>query len=341
MRVLISGGTGFIGRPLVRGALRRGWEVAILTRRPDAPAARELASQGARLVVGDITDRAALSAALEVTRPEIFFHNAGWYELGIPARARRRMWAVNVEGTENALSLAAEAAVGRVVYTSSTTALGDTGGIVADETFERRAPPLSYYEKTKAEAHAIARRHQRAGEPVVIICPAQAVAPGDHSAFGRLARLFVRGLLPPLTWAPDGAFTFAHVEDVGAGALLAGEKGRPGETYFIAGSVITNRDLMRIWGAATGRKPPFIWLPRGVAMAQGIVAAPLVRAIAGSAFISPEVVRTSYVSFRYSSEKAIRELGASFRPAEVTWTETLQEEQRRARLSHPSDPLTA
>lgn len=331
MRVLISGGTGFIGRPLARGALRRDWDVAILTRRPDSPEARELGALGARLVVGDITDRASLRAAFEVTHPELFFHNAGWYELGIPARARRRMWSVNVEGTENALSLAAETAVGRVVYTSSTTALGDTGGIVADESFERRAPPLSYYEETKAGAHAIALRHQRAGEPVVIVCPAQAIAPGDHSPFGRLARLFVRRRLPPLTWAPEGAFTFAHVEDVGAAAVLAGEKGRPGETYFIAGSVITNRDLMRIWGEATGLRPPFVWLPRGMAMAQGALAAPLLRAFGQSAFLSAEAVRSSYVSFRYSSEKAVRELGATFRSAEVTWTETLQEELRRAR----------
>jgi nucleoside-diphosphate-sugar epimerase len=331
MRVLVSGGTGFIGRPLVRGALQRGWEVSILTRRPDSAEARQLAAKGARLVVGDITDRVALRAAFEVAQPDVFFHNAGWYELGIPARARRWMWAVNVEGTENALSLAAEAAVGRVVYTSSTTALGDTGGTVADETFERRTPFLSHYEETKAAAHAIARRHQHAGEPVVMICPAQAVAPGDHSPFGRLARLFVRRRLPPLSWAPEGAFTFAHVEDVGAAAVLAAEKGRPGETYFIAGGVVTNRELMRIWGEATGLRPPFIWLPRRLAVAQGILAAPLLRAVAGSAFISAEVVRSSYVSFRYCSDKAIRELGASFRPPEVTWTETLQEEQRLAR----------
>lgn len=329
MRALITGGTGFIGRPLVRGALRRGWEVTILTRRPHSPEARELAAGGARLVVGELADRASLRAAFEVTRPELLFHNAGWYELGIPARARRRMWAVNVEGTENVLSLAAEAAVGRVVYTSSTTALGDTGGITADESFERRAPMLSYYERTKAEAHAIARRHQRAGEPVVIACPAQAVAPGDHSPFGVLARLFVRRRLPPFTWAPEGAFTFGHVEDVAEGILLAAEKGRAGETYFVAGTQLTNAELMRVWGEATGMKPPFIWLPRALAMAQASVAAPILRATGNTAFLSPEVVRSSYVSFRYTSEKAVRELGAAFRPAETTWAETLQEEMRR------------
>jgi dihydroflavonol-4-reductase len=330
MRVLISGGTGFIGQPLANGARARGWDVAILTRRPDSAPARELAAQGIRLVVGDITDRASLQAAFEVIHPELFFHNAGWYELGIPVRARRRMWAVNVEGTENALSLAAEAAVGKVVYTSSTTAIGDTGGVVADETFRRRAAPLSYYEVTKTEAHAVALRHQSAGEPVVIACPAQAIGPGDHSPFGLLARLFVRRRLPPLTWAPQGAFTFGSVEDVAAAMLRVGEKGRPGETYFLAGTTLTNRELMRVWGEASGLRPPHIWLSRPVALAQAALAAPLLRALGQPAFLSPEAVRSSYVSFRYTSEKAIRELGATFRPAETTWNETLSEEMRRA-----------
>jgi nucleoside-diphosphate-sugar epimerase len=331
MRVLITGGTGFIGRPLVRGALRRGWDVTVLTRRPHSPEARDLASEGGRLVVGELTDRASLKAAFEVTRPQLVFHNAGWYELGIPARDRRRMWSVNVEGTENVLSLAAEEAVGRVVYTSSTTALGDTGGVMADESFERKTPALSYYEQTKTEAHAIALRHQRANEPVVIACPAQAVAPGDHSPFGVLARLFVRRRLPPLSWAPAGAFTFGHVEDVAEAIVLAGEKGRSGATYFVAGTPLTNLELMRVWGEATGLRPPFIWLPRPLAMAQASLAAPLLRAAGQTAFLSPEVVRSSYVSFRYSSQKAILELGASFRPADTTWAETLREEMRRAR----------
>ena len=225
MRVLITGGTGFIGRPLTLGALRRGWEVVVLVRRPESAAARAIAARGARLVIGDITDDATFRAGLEVARPEVFFHNAGWYELGIPRRARRQMWATNVQATESALDLAAQTGVPRVVYTSSTTALGDTGGATADETYQRRSPPMSKYEQTKAEAHAIARRHQAAGEPVLIVCPAQVIGPGDHSAFGRMARLFARGVLPPLGWAPQGAFTYAHVEDVAEAILLAAERG--------------------------------------------------------------------------------------------------------------------
>ena len=326
-RALITGGTGFIGRHLTQAAVSRGWEVYVVTRRPDSEPARRLASQGARLLLGDVTARDAVKAALEVARPEVFFHNAGWYELGVPRRQHRRMWSVNVEATELALSLAAEAGVPRTVFTSSTTALGDTGGPIEDEAFERRSPSLSFYERTKAEAHRLALRHQVAGESVVVACPAQVVGPGDHSAFGVTARLFVRGRLPPLAWGPDGAFTFGHVQDVAEAMLSLGERGRAGDVYFLGGHVLTLRELMRVWQDTLGRRPVWIWLPRGLALAQGFALGPVLRGLGLPAFISTETVRSGYVSFRYSSHKAESELGARFRPAEQAWRETLLAEK--------------
>jgi dihydroflavonol-4-reductase len=335
MQVLITGGTGFLGRPLVRVALERGWSVSVLVRSPQAAAARRLATQGASLVIGDVTDRRSLKTAFDVTRPELVFHLAGWYELGISHRWQRRMRAVNVEGVENLLSQAAEHATPRVVLTSSTTALGDTGGEIADERFERQAPALSFYETTKYQAHGIALRHQQAGEPVIVACPPQVIGAGDHAPFGIFARLLVRGWLPPLVWAPRGAFTFVHVDDVAAALLAAGEKGRLGEVYFLARDVMTNRQMVALWGQVSGRRPPFIWLPRPLAMAQALLAAPLLRLLGYPAFISPESVRSSYVSFRYSGEKARKELGIEMRTSQEAWQQTLEDEIRAAASGIP------
>ncbi len=105
MRVLITGGTGFIETHLTCGALGRGWEMTLLTRNPDGGPARALALIGARLTLGDVTHRASLRTAPQVSKPQILFHNAGWYEAGIGRRERRRMWSVNVEGAENALAI--------------------------------------------------------------------------------------------------------------------------------------------------------------------------------------------------------------------------------------------
>jgi dihydroflavonol-4-reductase len=274
--------------------------------------------------MADVTDRESVRRALEVARPQRLFHNAGWYELGIAQRSRRPMRAVNVDGTENILSLAAEMGIERVIYTSSTTALGDTGGDLADERFERQAPPRSWYEATKAEGHRLAVRHQRAGEPVIIVAPAQVVGEGDHSPFGIMARLFVRRRLPPVAWAPEGAFTFGHVDDVAAGIVAAGDLGRPGEIYFLGGEVLTLREMMAIWSRLERRRAVRLWLPRPLALGQAALAGPILRLFGWPAFISTEVVRSSYVSFRYTSAKAINELGISFRPAAQAWEDTLR-----------------
>lgn len=331
LRVLITGGTGFIGSRITRGALARGWVVSVLTRRPQQAEARELSLSGVGLLLGDVTDRASVRAAFEVARPQVVIHNAGWYELGIPRSARRRMRAVNVDGVEQVLTQAAEGGVERVVFTSSTTAIGETGGAVVDETFQRIARPYSWYEATKTEAHGLALKHQQAGERVVIAAPAQVVGPGDHSPFGIMGRLFLRRRLPPVAWGPDGAFSFAHVDDVAAAILDLGERGRAGEIYFLAGESLTVRELMGVWRKIEGRAPVRLWLPRPLALAQGAVLAPLLRLFRQPAFLSPEVVRSGYASFRYSSEKAVAELGIRLRPAEQAWSETFEVERRLIR----------
>jgi dihydroflavonol-4-reductase len=336
LRVLITGGTGFIGRRLTRSALARGTTVFVLTRRPESAAARELALRGARLVLGDVTARDRVRAALEVARPQRVFHNAGWYELGLPRRQRRGMRAVNIDGVENVLSLAAEMGVERVIYTSSTTALGDTGGALADEGFQRVAPPLTWYEATKAEAHALALRHQQAGEPVVIVAPAQVIGAGDHSPFGVMARLYLRHRMPPIGWAPEGAFTFGHVDDVADGILAAGEQGGHAGVYILAGSILTIREMMRVWKGVEGRTPVRLWLPRPLALAQAAILAPLLRAAGQSPFVSTEAVRASYVSFRYDSGRAERELEVSFRPAAQAWEDALHAERAVMREGSPA-----
>jgi dihydroflavonol-4-reductase len=331
MRVFLTGATGFIGQPLAWAMLHRGWEVTALVRQTDTTAARLLRQAGVKLVVGDLLaiERSALLESMRGV--DLVFHNAGWYELGLAARDRPAMHAVNVDATDTILGLAVLLAVPKIVYTSTTTALGDTRGELADEHFERQAPVHSYYEETKAEAHALARRYQSRKAPLVIVCPAQVIGPGDHAPFGYFARLYVRGRLPPATWAPEAVYTMAHVEDVAEAMVLAAEKGRPGETYFLGGTSLTMRELVATWKATPGGLKPFLWLPRPLAWLTGLAAEPVLRLLGQPAFLSREVVEASYVCFRYSSARAESELGARFRPAEQAWRDTLDAERAARR----------
>src|SRR5262245_42866879 len=135
MKIFLTGGTGFIGQPLTRALLKRGWQVTALVRNPRSAEAKVIEALGAQLFHGDVTERDSMKAAM--TGADVVFHNAGWYELGVSNAARANMRAVNVQGTENVLSLAVELGMPKIIYTSSTTAIGDTGGQLADESFKR------------------------------------------------------------------------------------------------------------------------------------------------------------------------------------------------------------
>ena len=331
MHVFLTGATGFIGQPLTQAFLRRGWTVTALVRETGSRAAQALAEQGVRLVAGDIvtTDRAVLSDHMR--GHDLVFHNAGWYEIGIRRAAQARMRAVNVQGTENVLSAAMAAGAPRILYTSSTIVFGDTGGALADESFQRRARPVTCYEATKTEAHAVAVRWQQQGAPLVIVSPAQVIGPGDHSSFGHFARLYVRGLLPPAAWAPDGVFTMAHVDDVAEAMALGAERGQVGRSYIVGGTPISMRQIMAVWRSLPGGFKPSLWLPRPVAWLNGALAEPLLRLAGQPAFFSREVVNSSYASLRASSALAEQALGARFRSAEQAWRDTLTAERALSR----------
>src|SRR5262249_6009144 len=201
MRVLLTGGTGFIGQALACAIRNRGWQLDALVRRPDSMSARYLATLGAALIAGDVTQRESMRVAM--ARTDLLIHNAGVYEFGADPGLRQRMQAANVTGTDNTLGLALEVGVPRSIYVSSTLATGATGVEPCDETYVRRSPCATEYERTKTDAHNIALRIRERGLPLIIACPNQVVGPNDHSVFGYLLRMYLLHLLPPLAWDPD------------------------------------------------------------------------------------------------------------------------------------------
>src|SRR5690348_7519083 len=103
MKVFLTGATGFIGQPLTWAMLHRGWQVTALVRRTDTTPVRLLRQAGAQVVQGDVvsSDRGLLREAMRGA--DLVFHNAGWYELGLPASQRPAMHAVNVEAADTVL----------------------------------------------------------------------------------------------------------------------------------------------------------------------------------------------------------------------------------------------
>lgn len=317
MRVFLTGGTGFIGQPLTRSLLRRGWEVTALVRKPESLQAQYLSKLGVVLTKGDVTDRESMRAPM--SSADIVIHNAGLYEYGLDAAGSQRAQQINVQGTENTLGLAYELEIQRTIYVSTTWAFGDSGPISRDEAFRRQAPYYTAYERTKTEAHEIARQYQERGLPLVIVCPNGVMGTNDHSVMGYFLRLYVNNLLAPIAWDPNSIFTFVEVTDLVEGVALAAEKGRMGETYFLCGEPKSLKEHFGYWNEKPGGLKSRMWIPSRLAEFMFWPLEPLQRAAGLPAFMSRETVRGASCSLNYSSEKAQQELGWTYRSAREMW----------------------
>lgn len=329
MRVFLTGGTGFIGQPLTAALRKRGWEVTALVRDPSSAAAQALQQMGAALAPGDIVARESMRAAM--TGADVVIHNAAWYEIGIGGKqAEERMQAINVDGARNTLTLAHELGVARIVHVSSIVATGETGDLLRDEDFTRQAPFPNPYERTKAEAHAIALDLAVQGAPILLALPGAVIGPGDHANLGILQRMYVRSFAPPLTIGGDYRRCQVYVDDCAEGIALIAERGRIGEGYILATGNLSYREIYDLWATTPGGMKQLAALPKSLAVLSAKVAEPAQRWFRLPNLLSVDAARAAYTHYDYSGDKARRELGWQPCDLKEAWLATLAEERRRA-----------
>lgn len=141
MRILITGGTGFLGKLLAKEAVKRGAEVAVFSRNPD----EELARLGIKEVTGDIMGREQLKKAF--AGYDVVYHLAAELDESSPD-----LWNMNVEGTRNVISACRAARIKRLIFTSSIGVLGESSEPLTEEP---SYAPETAYEKTKAAAEQL------------------------------------------------------------------------------------------------------------------------------------------------------------------------------------------
>jgi len=322
MKYFVTGATGFIGRRVVRQLRAAGHDVRALVRSPTN--AQDLAALGVSLHSGDVTERDSMQSAMRGV--DGVFHLAAWYRIGARASERREADRINVQGTRNVLELMRDLRVPKGVYTSTLAVFGDTEGWVGDESYRFNGPFLSVYDRSKWQAHyEVAVPMIQAGLPLVIVQPGVVYGPGDPSVIGTLLRQYLRRTLPI---RPHGAaFCWGHVDDTARGHILAMEKGRPGETYIVAGPPHTLEEALEMAEEVTGISPPWLRPPAMLLRALAAVASAIERVVPLPQTYSGETLRIAAgATYLASSEKAQRELGFRTRPLEDGLRETLLHE---------------
>lgn len=321
MKVFVTGATGFIVGGVSRALRERGDDVVALVRTPAK--AQELERLGCTLVQGDLTDVDAIDRGMQGAGAVI--HGAAIYEVGIPARDRAAMEDANVRGTERVLGAALRNRIPKALYVSTVAVFGNTRREVVDESGPLGTGETSFYEKTKVEAHRVAKRLQSEGLPLVIVQPGGVYGPGDHSQLGNVMRQLVEGRLPAKAFTEMG-INFVHRDDVVRGVLLALDKGRPGESYILGGEISTMEGFVQTLARVSGRRAPRMTMPTAVLR----LFAPLGPVLAPKMGFPPnlhELISASAgVTYWARHDKAVRELGYAPRPLEQGLRDTLQAE---------------
>lgn len=317
-RVLVTGGSGFVGAHLVTELLGRGHAVRSFDRAPSPLAHPQL-----QVLQGDICDPDAAAAAVDGI--DTVYHTAAIIELlgggSASDEYRRRSFAVNVAGTENLLRAAQDAGVQRFVYTSSNSVVMSGRRIAdGDETLPYTDRFNDLYTETKVAAERYVLSHNGVGG--VLTCairPSGVWGRGDQTMFRKVFESVLAGHVKMLVGRKTARLDNSYVHNLIHGFILAGQHlvpggTAPGQAYFINDAEPINMfEFARPVVEACGHRLPRLRLPGAPVRAAmstwqrlhfrfGLPEPPL----------EPLAVERVYLDNYFSVAKATRDLG--YRP---------------------------
>jgi dihydroflavonol-4-reductase len=262
-KVLVTGGTGFIGSRLAcRLAEDNGNDVRVLVRSSSDLISLEDCIGRITVLRGDVTSAESMEGHFDGI--EEVYHCAGITYMG--SKPNPMLEKINVQGTRNVLGAARKAGVRRVVHVSSITAIGIGS---AKRPLDEKSPwnfdriDLEYA-RTKHVAEQIVAEEVRKGLDCVIVVPAFVFGAGDvNFNAGRIIKDIYNRKMP---FYPLGGVCVVDVGIVADTMIAAMRKGRTGERYIIGGDNVSFRELsqtiMKVTGVHQNSLPLPLWAAR-------------------------------------------------------------------------------
>jgi nucleoside-diphosphate-sugar epimerase len=292
-RVLVTGGTGFLGYHIAAGLGEAGWEVRLLDVNPP----REPLPPGQEFVQADVRDRDAVMRAAEGC--EVVVDNAAL--VPITKSTPDEFRAVNVGGCRNTLD-AARAARAYVVHVSSTSIYGIPRRMPVTE--QTPLEPFEPYGVSKAEAEALVHGERAAGLVVSSLRSRALLGRGRLGVFDPIFNRISRGKLVPLIGKGDKVLQMTDARDFSDAVLACIEK-RANDDYNIgAGEYGTPSEDFRALIERVGSRSRLVPIPLWAIRA---VLQPLIWA--GRSPFTPWHWQAADTTFYASLDKAERELG--------------------------------
>lgn len=255
----ITGGSGFLGRNMIKFLVDRGWKVKALVRSKKAAAIVE--NLGATAITGDLKDIKAMQIGMSGCKA--VFHSAAYVR---DWGSYDDFYQDNVVGTENVLSAALAAKVPRFIHVGTEAVLvGGDPIINVDETRPKPLKPLGLYPITKGIAEDKVIKANSVQMATMVVRPRFIWGEDDSTILPRLVESVGKG---QFSWVNGGKYltSTCHVTNVCEGMFLASEKGKGGEIYFLTdGKPVEVKEFFTALLKTQGLEPPNKSIPKIVA----------------------------------------------------------------------------
>ncbi len=251
-KILVTGGTGFLGAYIIRELVVKGYSVRAIRRSNSLPAfiAPDILEK-VEWITGDILDVIGLEEAM--VDADAVIHAAA--KLSFAARDRREMFSTNINGTANVVNIALEKNIKKLVHMSSVAALGRTpGGDLVDEEKKWLDTKINTsYAISKHRSEIEVWRAMAEGLNAVILNPSTVIGYGDWNTSS--SKIF-KSIYDEFPWYTTGINGFVEVEDVARAAVLLMESDITAERFIINGDNWSFQKLFNTIADAFEKKHP-------------------------------------------------------------------------------------
>jgi dihydroflavonol-4-reductase len=317
-KILITGGTGFLGTHIVRQMLDAGKKDL----RVMASSVPEwMTDAGVEAATGSVTNRDDVKAA--VKNVGAIFHLAG--KVSRDNEDAAAMNKIHVEGTRVLCDAAKEAGVTTMLLASSSGTIAvSEDEQVFDETFPQPVDVFSrwaYYASKYYQERAALESFDGEGRRLVILNPSLLLGPDDERLSSTKPVLDFLGRKIP--YSPSGGLNFVDARDAATTFISALEKGRHQEKYLLGAANMTFPEFFGRLERLSGVSAPMLKMPKKLAMAGSSMIESVFKNWGKASPVASKEVEQAEYFWYFDSSKAEEELGFAPRDPQETLQDTI------------------